>query len=126
MTWLRSWAAALHPGVGRGPDAESMRETLSSGTSGHREASGWFPSRRVRWSLGSQGKASEMQHMCLVGCVLLAPLFSEERPGLRGDRLLAWLTPGEWRAGFEPRPLGPGSWVLTFACRVVLGQGRVG
>lgn len=75
---------------------------------------------------GLQGKASGMQTMCPMGCVLLAALFTEEPPGLREDRLLAWHTAGEWRAGFEPRPLGPGSWVLTFACRVVLGQGRDG
>lgn len=58
--------------------------------------------------------------MCPMGCVLLAALFSDEPPGLREDRLLAWHTAGEQRTGFEPRPLGPGSWMLTFACRLSL------
>lgn len=64
--------------------------------------------------------------MCPMGCVLLVALFSEEPPGLREGRLLAWLTTGEWRAEFESRPLDPVSWVLTFACRDVLGRDRVG
>lgn len=76
------------------------------------------PIPESKTEFGVAGKSSGMQNMCPVGCVLLEALFSEEQPGLSGDRLLAWLTAGEWRAGFEPRPLSPGTWVLTFACRV--------